>query len=361
MFNHVLEAYEYIMEEAKCQPQSLDAETVSVLQGRCPARAKHDARFIAHEYDAGRIFARVDPARRLILRGQILSVPYLIPSFHTALENAKLLEVGAISLHGLLLDASLGRPKRSLASEFRARYETQGTVHVETDDSGSSRRQHFDDVEDAFEMAFRVIWLRALRHFPRLQALQPRIDPRPVSTPSAQDSADPDPLGARDDASRQQWQRDLALYATRAGFRVHLATQSDSALVESLVRIIQGWPLGRQIPRDDIVAEARRCCSSLEARARQAGSIIHPSQPGSRRSQPAPVGNSIRYRCGRPWNSSFEHDRRHLYYDDVFGGGLQLSGPFAEEHLTTQYCLSDTLRAFFCTSTQQTFYHQSRR
>lgn len=323
-----------MLTQAEVPPEQLDAESVDCLQGTCPARSTHDARRVRADYDQGRLAACIgDQGRRLLFLDAALGIPYIIPSLHTVLENAKFLEVGAISLHRILSSPPTSS-QASLIDRYRAHYDaTRVQVHIEMDDMGSLREQRCKDGEEAFKTSFRVVCLHALRHFVDLQDIQPRK--RGGARSLAAFSFDR--LGSVDR---------LAACVQRAGFRIPQLGIQPPGVVESMIAAIQRSPTLSCIPREEISTAAQHLYATLQAQAQRHRQTMLP--PRTTREPSLPAEDGIRYRCGRPWDSSFEYDRVTLYHDQVFRRQGRPSSSTNQGFLTTAYCLCDTIRTFFC-------------
>lgn len=86
--SHILDIWNRILDGI--EPVYLDAYTVGCLQGRS-ARSTDDCCFITEMIDQHKIFFAVDPSMHDKLKKNILSVPCLIPTLHTFIEDTRIL------------------------------------------------------------------------------------------------------------------------------------------------------------------------------------------------------------------------------------------------------------------------------
>lgn len=162
-------AWDTITNSAEQLANSLDATTVSILEGRCPQVAE-DLEMI--EQDTSKIFPLVkEPAARQAIWQRLRSIAYVIPSLHTFLEDTKYLEPCANILKKLL-------PQQGTHSV----YQQFSRMH---DGRCSLQEQHSEEswslvpqpsAKDAYRRAYLQLWLYAMRHFPEMTGHAPRKD-----------------------------------------------------------------------------------------------------------------------------------------------------------------------------------------
>lgn len=146
----------------------LDANTVAILQGRCPMLSLEDRAHVQNRMLAGDIFPAVkaDDQRSQIF-DRSCAIEHVIPSIHTFLENTKYLEPPARILKQLLP----GKCKGSMSQHFNALHGGQVKVKVQTseftfeDRTSSSGRSSW--------LSYRQLWLFALVTFPSWTASRP--------------------------------------------------------------------------------------------------------------------------------------------------------------------------------------------
>ncbi|KAF3484292.1 uncharacterized protein GIQ15_03616 [Arthroderma uncinatum] len=139
------------------QGKYLDPGTVRELQGRSPRGSITDRRYIKSMFKVGKLFKNIaSQKKRQEMVKRALNISTIISSLETFQENTKLLEPPALALR-CLLPSRLGG---TLLSTFR-RHHRQSNVGPE------------------FQVAYRRLWLFALRHFPSLTDKTPLRDNTP--------------------------------------------------------------------------------------------------------------------------------------------------------------------------------------
>ena len=165
----VKEVWDYITGSTEQLADSLDATTVSMLEGRCPQVAG-DLEIIEH--DRSKIFPLIkDPATRQAIWQRLQDVSIVIPSLHTFLEDTKYLEPCAKILKQVLPRNST----RSVYQGFSRLHDGRYTLR-EQQSERASKLVRQPSAKEAFRQAYLQLWLYAMRHFPEMTGHAPRKD-----------------------------------------------------------------------------------------------------------------------------------------------------------------------------------------
>ena len=310
----------------------LDANTVNLLQGKALNLSSDDFTFVEAKWKRRILFPTIeDPQARADLWTRICSFDYCIPSLYTFLEDTKYLEPCAKILKSLLPPDFDG----SLEKAFTQRHTGQLQVQLETPCGGLIISKYNTRVN--FELAYRQLWLFAMRHFPELTGIQPR-----------KDNGKPKPLIRG--SSVNLW-HSLSRLAVAGGFESQ--------------EILQ---LHRHQPEEDIAREFLQQARPMELfdyqqisfdtrvhQISQALQQMKPRQAGS--AQPALSwasysGLELAQRCGRPFEQSFLHDRKFLFLDWIYceswkAGNADLRRLYGNRHITSFTIKRDMFHAFF--------------
>jgi len=112
-----------------------------------------------------------DETNRSQLLERLCSIKHVITTIHTLIEDTKYLEPCSRILKKILPSKSKG----SLAQSFRGLHNGQRHAKVQTTDYTSENRT-YSSGSHASWVAYRVLWLLALRHFPQMDGQAPRKD-----------------------------------------------------------------------------------------------------------------------------------------------------------------------------------------
>lgn len=181
---HYLNHISVVWKEKICQGkktimQSLDIDSIRILQLRMPTVCSADAETIKRRFDDGTLFPGViDPGDRDMLRQNVLSLNMVIPSFETLQENLHYVGFAAKILIRHVVDQlplckSSKKRSPTIFEVLSSSWTHPEIVKVEADDG------KLTEIEGPASpsLAFTQLCLACLRLFPWLQdALPPRED-----------------------------------------------------------------------------------------------------------------------------------------------------------------------------------------
>lgn len=148
-----------------------DMATVKGLELRAPAVSRVDAVVVRDLMRSGVLFSRVaDPTLRIRLQDSVLRIRCIIPSIATFHENMKNLSIGMHILQDYLLD---GLRHTTVYQAMRERWAAPGRCLIEYDEGMYREVTHRAPTAD---LAYRQVFLAALRHFPELSNIPPRCE-----------------------------------------------------------------------------------------------------------------------------------------------------------------------------------------
>ncbi|THC89331.1 hypothetical protein EYZ11_011225 [Aspergillus tanneri] len=155
---HILSVWSYIMGPGGTQ--DLDPKSVELLQGRSPVCCAADYCYISNQIEAGVLFSHVeDPEKRIAIAYRALSIPTIIPSLFTVMEDTKYLMPCAQAIRKLIRDAAEDTIRACLWSHYHPQC--------------PAIRAH-----STFLQAYRTLWLFTMQHFPDLGEGKPLLDGR---------------------------------------------------------------------------------------------------------------------------------------------------------------------------------------
>lgn len=136
-------------------PRYLDAQSVRLLQGRCPAWSRVDQAHVHAQFQAGKVFAAVvDHTERSDLEARLMTVDTMFPSLQTWIEAIGVLEAGAPVLKKLL------PTKSHICTLQQEAFRSFRTARRPS----RSQRRSWESTRDLFWAAYRQLWLVALRY-----------------------------------------------------------------------------------------------------------------------------------------------------------------------------------------------------
>lgn len=310
-------------------PGYIDSNTVNILQGRCPKLAEADLAVIK-ERRRDLLPYLSDQAERDKLWIRICSVDCVIPSIYTFLEDTKYLEPCARVMKELIKPEA----KQSVHQTYKMRHNAQLKVPIEVSE-GEFEHVICNSGTSSYHLAYVQIWLFAMRHFPTLTGHCPR-----------KDVAHAKPWTSRGD-SVIRWR--LFLLATAAGF-------------EAINPTVQTWDEACQREAEKVLAHFfPSSIYSLTAKeqyniARKMNLQLSRYTPKmqKRKSQAPPesttdaadssCGSDVSFRCGVPFEQSFECDQAQLFLKCLHDAGSSIP---TKQYLTSFAVKKDMIHSFF--------------
>ena len=271
----------------------LDARTVEILQGRCPAFIE-DQNFI--ESRKSSIFTAVtDSEKREELWAQILSIDYIIPSLYTFLEDTKYLEPCAKIMKRLLPTKFKG----TIHQAFEKLHNGQRNLQLQVTEA-SSHDEEQESVSVSHWKAYRQLWLFTMRHFPEMIGNTPRKD------------------ATRTHFSRSRteliWWNGIVELAIACGYSdvekpFSNLMDADTEMAKDFLRRVR--PPSYGFSSMDFDRKAKDIVSLIQGTESQ-GDANH--QVTSMRACPG----DLAHRCGVPFEKSFEYDRRFMFITEIY-------------------------------------------
>ncbi|KAL9132046.1 MAG: hypothetical protein Q9217_000174 [Psora testacea] len=317
--SRVKHTWSCIIGEREDYQNKLDANTVHILQGRCPFRSLDDRAYVEAELLKGNILPAVkspDLQKKLLQR--ILAVEHTIPSIYTFLEDTKCLEPGARILKGVLPTKCKG----SLAQAFRALHNGQ-TRFKEQTSAFSYRHRDLPTGSEVEWLSYRQLWLLPIRHFPT-----PKKDSakwKKVGNGTARGKRkrddnrhDVDSLKAAGPVFRRQWLRQLALLASANGYRQirqadHELESADADMARDFLLNVRP-PTYYQLEGDRLRQKMQLICQVLEDIEEGKAQTRQPEVT----SDHDDCGSDIEDRCGRPQEHSVKKDEENLFLNHIY-------------------------------------------
>ena len=310
----------------------LDDFTVFDLQGRSPLHSSEDYDYIHERIRSRSIFQRVasDEDRSQIWQ-RIRTIPHTITSLHTFLEDTKYLEPCAKILKKLLPSGFKG----TVHQAFVKRHNGQRDALLQTSELASTSVTM--PIMDCVDVAYKQLWLFAMRHFPSMSGVQPRKDNGKRNRTLA---------GAEGD-----WWHNFAGLAFTNGFQskeidLLRAENPDERLAREFLlkaRPRESYYVNESAFNEDI----RHICRMLSAAKPKSD---QPSIPELSSDYHRALDRSER--CGRPFADAQESDRRFLFINIIYNEAWEHAGTgqweaLRRRNLTSLAVKRDTFRAFF--------------
>jgi hypothetical protein len=323
----------YIIGENENDWFLIDANTAFLLQGLCPGLSLEDRAFVQMRMLSRELFPAIqdDNIRSQILE-RICSIKYVIITIYTFLEDTKYLEPCTRILKKVLP----GKSKGSLSQYFNALHNGQPNVKVQTTESTFDDRTFSSSY--ASWVAYRVLWLLALRHFPEMDGQAPRKDigKRVTRKPGLQ----------------PQWWIELSALALGNGYRrirklYRDRKAADSSEIEDCVRRIR--PLMEQEVRRRKVQLIYQIIGDLECgETMTAAPELTSDHENGRPDISDKCGRpDISYRCGRPHDSALQADEGCLFFDYIYSTSYDTA---PKRYLTSFAVTRDFFHSFFGTA-----------
>jgi len=264
-------------------------------------------------------------------RGEIMvsleKIGYMIPSLHTFLEDTKYLEPCAKIVKSLLPVKFKG----TIREAFGKNHTGLSQCQVQLDEHAVS--EHRGSVRECIWIAYRQIWLFAMRHFPDMIGICPR-----------KDDGKPKPTVHRPDENL--WHK-IAELAGNCGFQT-------SAIAEYT----------RRNPFQKMASEFLRQCrppeyydistAALNTAVGLIVRILQGIEPRVIDFKLPPLTSDYRDntdladRCGRPFEQSFLDDKKYMFYQHIYDNrSEQWTLQQSERYLTSFKAKHDIFIAFF--------------
>ena len=339
----IKQIWSYVIGECEEYKYMLDANTVRILQGRCPFRSLKDRAYIEGMWLKGEILPVVSPPdlrKRLFER--ILAVKHSIPSIYTFLEGVKWLEPGS----GILKNILPNKCKGSLSQAFRALHNGQ-TRFKEQTSAFSFRHKDLLTGSEAEWLSYRQLWLIPLRHFPtpKKDSAKWKIGNVTGKRKRSKVAQEEETIDAVEPGFRQQWLSQLVSLASVNGYRqIQYAGSADADTVKDFllkVRPSKYYQLGG----DRLLQKMRLICQLLEDIE---AVKTHTGCP-ELTSDYDDCGSDVEDRCGRPQEHSVIKDEEKLFLNHIYSESLTLA---PKKYMTSFACKRDSFHFFFGTPNQ---------
>lgn len=282
-------------------PESLDEETINILETLMPSISFNDQAIIRQSMIKGHIFTKItDPKDREVILARVLNTSGRILSFYTFTQDAMFFEACALTLKQLQPPGS----KRSMLEGFRKSLEPDSNLcYIQVSESKIDSR---DWCLDRARLGYQQLFLAVMRDFPTLTNMLPYQDNRKVK---------PKPSGFQPERICN-----LARLATFLGFQneeikaIREDTQYDQYTSATENFILRIKPpdryeanLGSNREIAELVAEAISATPALEITLEKATFTCDLEK------QPK------KNRCNRPTCLNYHNDRNFLFLEILFG------------------------------------------
>lgn len=180
---HVYDVWSRITLHDPAIQRATNWTTVKQLELRTPAVSHTDAVMIQDSIRSGQLFRGVNDLEvRSMLQHVILQTSVLVPSIGTFHENMKLLTIGMMILRDHIID-KVGT--RSVRAAMKDCWEPPERCVIECRENVF----HDLDLRPTVEIAYRQVFMAALRHFPHLSTTCPRREKRQKACIAAVDDS----------------------------------------------------------------------------------------------------------------------------------------------------------------------------
>lgn len=343
--SRVKQTWGFIIGEREYHQNRLDANTVHILQGRCPFWSLDDRTYVEARLLKGDIFPAVgSPDLQKGLLERILSVEHTIPSIYTFSEETKCLEPGARILKSLLPTKCKG----SLAQAFRALHNGQARLKEQTG-TFLYRNRCLSTGPEVEWLSYRQLWLFPLRHFPaprKDSAKWKRVSNVIGKRKRGDDRQDVDSSEAVRSGFRRQWLRELASLALANGYRriqqAGLEPGSADAIMARDFLLNARPPKYYQFGNDRLHQKVQLICQMLEDIEQVEAETRHSEVT----SDYDDCGSDIEDRCGRPQEHSVKKDEENLFLTHIYSESL---ATVPKQYMTSFAWKRDMFHFFFGT------------
>jgi hypothetical protein len=283
------------------EPFLLDSKTIHLLETLVPAYSTVDSERIKILMNEGKIFGAItSPARRQKLLDNILGIDGRILSFYTFFQDT--IYFGACSriLQGLLQPKFEGSVRQAFFRSYQ-RDQNRQRIRIQSRHGRVNDRPGTEEVH--LQLAYRQMFLAAMRDFPLLGSLAPLWDAKKPKPP-VQGSAS------------ERWYQ-LASLAFVLGFRTARITQlmeggSENEIMAreflSRVRPPEVYEINEQ-SRNDLV---RYIALHIDDFATPRINSTEPEYTTNRE------GLTKEQRCNRPNETAYRHDKNYLYIENIY-------------------------------------------
>ena len=304
----------------------VDFDTVEALQLRVLSRSLADREFISVEMENGRIFRRIrDTTIRQGILSRLLALDVTIPSLFTFLEDIKWLEVSTPIVRTLLDPEYKGSIRAGFLEIFQP---PESGLFI---GKGNKLYRITGSEEAVFDAGYMNLHLFAWRNWTDLGTILPRKDKdRDMPRPKSQNKL---------------LKRELFNIAVRLGFtsdhiRAFRAQDPQLSMVRAFVQeqrpdVIFGWSDFQKQRLSNQIFDL------LESDKEPRDACHVPAESEMDRIQ------SLEYRCGRPFDSTFLMARHSMFLDAIYWTDEARSEAFDTQR--------DIFRAFFGSAGPQTF------
>ncbi|PQE03467.1 incA domain-containing protein [Rutstroemia sp. NJR-2017a BBW] len=154
--------------------ESIDANTVELLEARAPVKSTADKEYILEQFENYSVFPCVyDEVARARLQQNVLSIDGMIPSIRTFTEDTLWLEDSLAAVKKLI---DPGKFQLRDALRYAWRGLERNSVVLEYADGLTKKVSATIDEGSQFEVASAQLWMFAMRNYPRLTSLCPKTD-----------------------------------------------------------------------------------------------------------------------------------------------------------------------------------------
>ncbi|KAL5350969.1 hypothetical protein ACLOAV_004542 [Pseudogymnoascus australis] len=272
----------------------VDRASVESIQLRAPAISKMDSQYIEAEMLSDRLFPAIkDPVARSGILQRLLGIEQPILSIYTLFKHLRYLDPAARAMRALLPDLS----KESLRVGFYSLFRPEGNREpLEIQDSETSYTTVSGDHNYLFGLAYRELFLAAIRYF---------TNPSNVSS-----KKDMNPIEQTVDGTKRYMGFRLLEFGQRIGFCIQ--TDQD-ALIDPSKRLLAD--MLRSLPKE-IFNVNEPIPEALSALFK--GYLSNSTLAASAVSRPSlttlGIGEPLSHRCGRHRGGSLDdEDRLHLF------------------------------------------------
>jgi hypothetical protein len=302
----------------------IDANTAFRIQGLCPGLSYKDRADIEYRMKEKELFPAIQDEN---IRSQILErlclIKHVITTLYTLLEDTKYLEPCTRILKKILP----GKSKGSLSQYFKGLHNGQPNIKVQTTNITFETR--ISTSSYASWVAYRVLWLFVLRHFPRMDGQAPRKDIGKIDTwkPGLQP---------------QRWV-ELSALALENGYRrirklYRDRKAADSAKIDDCVELIR--PSMEQERRRRTVQLIYQIIGDPEDPEDPEGVTTAPKLSSDHEN----IRPDLSDRHGIPRTSAYRADKSFLFFDHIYS---TLYDTTPKRYLTSFAITRDFFHSFF--------------